>query len=353
VSLAAIPSPTTAAWNLGPIPIRAYALCIVLGIVAACYITERRMRARGAPPYMVLDVAIWAVPLGIVGARIYSLITSPQQYFGNGHGTWEWVEIWHGGLGIWGAVGGGAVGAWIGCRQLGIPLAFVADAFAPGLPVAQAIGRLGNWFNNELYGKRTSLPWGLKVYEMQDGKAVAPDGVAIARPGLYHPTFLYEALWCLGAAALIWWLDRKYKFGKGRAFALYVMMYTVGRFWVEALRDDEANHILGMRLNNWTSIVVFLGALAYFYRVRGPQMWLVPEGENRYRSVPAAEAQEILAGQTERVEVSTSEGTEPDDVGADDADPAPDELSEATEASGTDPPDASASAGPSGAAAER
>jgi prolipoprotein diacylglyceryl transferase len=358
VNLAAIPSPTTAAWNLGPIPIRAYALCIVLGIVAACYITERRMRARGAPPYLVLDVAIWAVPLGIVGARIYSLITSPQQYFGHGHGAWEWIEIWHGGLGIWGAVAGGAGGAWIACRQLNIPLSFVADALAPGLPIAQAIGRWGNWFNNELYGKRTNLPWGLKVYEMQDGKAVAPDGVPIVRPGLYHPTFLYESLWCVGVAALVWWLDRKYKFGKGRAFALYVMAYTVGRFWVEALREDEANHFLGMRLNNWTSIVVFLAAAAYFYRVRGPQLWLVPDGENRYRAVPAAEAQEILAAQSDKAELSTSAATAPDDVGTDDSAPADEEPVEATDASGNDPPDtdssdSEASTGPSGTAVER
>ena len=347
MSLAAIPSPTTAAWNLGPIPIRAYALCIVLGIVAACYVTERRMRARGAPPYLVLDVAIWAVPLGILGARIYSLITSPQQYFGNGHGAWEWAQIWHGGLGIWGGVAGGGVGAWIACRQVGIPLTFVADALAPGLPLAQAIGRWGNWFNNELYGKPTNLPWGLKVYHMTDGKADTIDGQPMQLPGTYHPTFLYESLWCVGVAGLVWWLDRRYRFGRGRAFALYVMAYTVGRFWIEALRVDDANHFLGMRLNNWVSIAVFLGALFYFVRVRGPQLWLVPAGEDKYRAVPAAEAQEILAGQNGDAEVSTSGGTAPDDVGADDEDP------ESTEHGGADPPDAPASTGPPGTAAER
>ena len=357
-----IPSPTTAAWNLGPVPIRAYALCIVLGIVAACYITERRMRARGAPPYLVLDVAIWAVPMGILGARAYSLATSPQQYFGDGHSAWEWLQIWHGGLGIWGAVAGGALGAWIACRQVGIPLSFVADALAPGLPVAQAIGRFGNWFNNELYGRRTNLPWGLKVYEMADGKAVVQDGQPVARPGLYHPTFLYESLWCLGVAILVWRLDKRYKFGRGRAFAVYVMAYTVGRFWVEALREDEANHFLGMRLNDWTSIVVFLAALIYFLRVRGPQLWLVPaEGENRYRAVPAEEAQRILA-ETGAAEVSTSGGTEPDDVGADgDADeptdPEGDLIKDAdiegSDIKGSDPPDEPASTGPPGSAAER
>ncbi len=361
MSLAAIPSPTTAAWNLGPIPIRAYALCIVAGIVAACYITERRMRARGAPPYLVLDVAIWAVPLGIVGARVYSLITSPQDYFGRGHGPWEWLQIWHGGLGIWGSVAGGAVGAWIACRQAGVPLSFVADALAPGLPVAQAIGRWGNWFNNELYGRKTSLPWGLRVYEMVEGKAVTLDGQPVARPGLYHPTFLYESLWCLLVALFVWRMDRRYQFGRGRAFALYVMAYTVGRFWVEALRDDEANHILGMRLNNWTSIVVFLGALVYFLRVRGPQLWLVPEEDGRYRAVPASEAPDILAAKTADLEGSTSTITRPDDVGTDEPDsaldaPAEDDTSDDSDVgdgTGSGDPDASASAGPTGNAGER
>lgn len=271
--LAAIPSPTTAVWQLGPLTLRAYALCIIAGIVAACWITERRMRSRGAPPYLVLDVAIWAVPAGIIGARVYSLVTSPQEYFGRGISPLEPLEIWHGGLGIWGAVAGGMLGAWIACRQKGIPVSFVADAAAPALPVAQAIGRLGNWFNNELYGKPTSLPWGLKVYEMDPrnpGHATMIDGKPVVL-GTFQPTFLYEALWNIGVAVLVVLLDRKYRFGRGRAFALYVMAYTVGRFWVEYLRIDTANHFLGLRLNDWTSILVFLAALLYFLRVRGPQ----------------------------------------------------------------------------------
>jgi phosphatidylglycerol---prolipoprotein diacylglyceryl transferase len=321
VNLAAIPSPTTAAWNLGPIPIRAYALCIVLGIVVACYIAERRLRARGAPPYVVLDIAIWAVPLGIVGARIYSLITSPQQYFGSGHSAWEWAEIWHGGLGIWGAVAGGAFGAWVACRQVGIPLALFADVLAPGLAAAQAVGRWGNWFNNELYGRPTNLPWGLKVYEMVDGRAVILDGQPILRPGLYHPTFLYESLWCLGVAVAVWYLDRRYRFGGGRAFALYVMLYTVGRFWVEALRIDEANHFLGLRLNDWTSILVFVAALVYFVRVKTPRMVLIPDGEQSLRAVPEDQVTDVaeegaLASEND-AEVSTSAGSGSDDGGAD------------------------------------
>nr|MDT0662937.1 prolipoprotein diacylglyceryl transferase [Micromonospora sp. DSM 115978] len=278
--LAALPSPTTAIWQLGPLPIRAYALCIVLGIVAACAVTEFRLRQRGVAPWAVLDIAVWAVPAGIIGARIYHVISSPGNYFGSDGDPIEALYIWQGGLGIWGAVAGGAVGAWLAARQLGIPFAVVADALAPGLPLAQAIGRFGNWFNNELYGGQTSLPWGLEIYRMDPdnpGHALRDEnGNPILEPGLYHPTFLYEALWNVGVAAMVFLVDRKLKLGRGRAFALYVMGYTVGRFWIELMRTDEANLIGGVRLNVWTSALVFVGALIYFLRVRGPQEYVVP-----------------------------------------------------------------------------
>lgn len=154
---------------------------------------------------------------------------------------------------------GGAVGAWVAARRLGIPLGVIADALAPGLPVGQAIGRLGNWFNNEVYGKLTTLPWGLQVHDMDTGET---------RPGLYHPVFAYEALWNLGVAGLVWWLDRHFTFSRGRAFALYLMGYTAGRFWVELLRVDEANTLFGVRLNVFTAALVFLGAAVYFVAVR-------------------------------------------------------------------------------------
>ncbi|MEH1099337.1 prolipoprotein diacylglyceryl transferase [Micromonospora sp. CPCC 205561] len=279
---AALPSPSTAVWQLGPVPIRAYALCIILGIVVACWVTERRLRQRGVAPGAVLDIAVWAVPAGIIGARIYHVITSPEKYFGTGGDPLKALAIWEGGLGIWGAVAGGAVGAWLAARQLGIPFAVVADALAPGLPLAQAVGRLGNWFNNELYGGRTTLPWGLEIHRMDPddpGHALRDDaGRPILEPGLYHPTFAYELLWNLGVAALVLALDRKLRLGRGRAFALYVMGYTVGRFWIELMRTDEANTVLGVRLNVWTAALVFLGALAYFVRVRGPREYLVPVG---------------------------------------------------------------------------
>jgi len=294
VNLAAIPSPTTAVWHIElfglSIPIRAYALCIVAGIVAACAVTEARMRRRGAPKWAVLDVAVWAVPFGIVGARIYHVLTSPDAYFGPDGDLARAVKIWEGGLGIWGAVVGGAIGAWIACRQMGIPLTLVADALAPGLPLAQAIGRLGNWFNNELYGGPTDLPWGLKIYRIdpETGRAATDPAGNPQLLGTFHPTFLYELLWNLGVAALVWQLDRRWRFGKGRAFALYVMAYTAGRLWIETMRTDPAEHILGLRLNVWTSLLVFLGALVYFVRRRGPREYLVADGD-RFRVVTEEE----------------------------------------------------------------
>ncbi|MET7750035.1 prolipoprotein diacylglyceryl transferase [Micromonospora sp. NPDC005367] len=277
---AALPSPTTAVWQLGPLPVRAYALCIIVGILVACLVTEYRLRRRGVAPGAVLDIAVWAVPAGIIGARVYHVITSPEKYFGAGGDPMKAFAIWEGGLGIWGAVAGGAIGAWIAARQLGIPLTVVADALAPGLPLAQAIGRFGNWFNNELFGGRTTLPWGLEVHRMDPdnpGHALRDDtGQPILEPGLYHPTFAYEALWNIGVAALVFLLDRKLRLGRGRAFALYVMGYTAGRFWIEMMRTDEANTIFGVRLNVWTAGLVFLGALIYFVRVRGPREYMIP-----------------------------------------------------------------------------
>ncbi|MFI9527573.1 prolipoprotein diacylglyceryl transferase [Micromonospora rosaria] len=279
---AALPSPSTAVWQIGPVPLRAYALCIILGIVVACWVTERRLRQRGVAPGAVLDIAVYAVPAGIIGARIYHVITSPDKYFGAGGELIKIFYIHEGGLGIWGAVAGGAVGAWFAARQLGIPFAVVADALAPGLPLAQAVGRVGNWFNNELYGGRTTLPWGLEIHRMDPqnpGHALRDDqGQPILEPGLYHPTFAYEALWNVGVAVMVLLLDRRLRLGRGRAFALYVMGYTVGRFWIEIMRTDEANRILGVRLNVWTAALVFLGALIYFVRVRGPREYVIPVG---------------------------------------------------------------------------
>jgi phosphatidylglycerol---prolipoprotein diacylglyceryl transferase len=303
VNLAAIPSPTTSVWHVLGLPVRAYALCIVLGIVAAVLIMEYRLRRRGVAPWASLDMAVWAVPFGIVGARIYHVITSPQDYFGDGGHPIRVFMIWEGGLGIWGAVAGGALGAWFAARQLGLPLSVFADALAPALPVAQAIGRFGNWFNNELYGSVTTLPWGLRVHDMDSsnpGHATVIDGKPVTLADLYHPTFLYEAIWDIGVAVLVLLMDRKYKYGRGRAFALYVMAYTAGRFWIEMLRSDPANKILGVRLNVFTAIVVFIGALIYFLVVKGPREYVVPS------DAPETEPEPEPDGDVSQVDVSAA-----------------------------------------------
>jgi prolipoprotein diacylglyceryl transferase len=276
--LAAIPSPTQGVWELGPLPIRAYALCIVAGIVAAVLITEKRWVARGGAPGDVLDIAVWAVPFGIIGGRLYHVISSPRPYFGEGGDPLRAFAIWEGGLGIWGAIALGGVGAWIACRRLGIPLPAFADALAPGLLVAQAIGRLGNWFNNELYGRATDLPWGLTIYEWRGGQAVVGADSAPVVIGTFHPTFLYEALWNLAAAALVIWADRRFRLSHGRAFALYVASYCAGRLWIELLRTDPAETFFGVRLNVFTSIVVGLLAVAYLVWQRGRPREVIDRG---------------------------------------------------------------------------
>jgi prolipoprotein diacylglyceryl transferase len=253
-----IPSPPTGVWHLGPIPLRAYAFCILVGIFAAIAIAERRHVAAGGRKGLISDVSLWAVPFGIVGGRIYHVITDAQLYFGPGRNPVDALKIWEGGLGIWGAITAGAVGVWIAARRHGVPFTELAHAIAPGLLVAQAIGRLGNYFNQELFGRPTTLPWGLEIDPLH-----RPLG--FEQFATFHPTFLYELLWNLAAAAVLIALDRRFRLSGDRLFALYAMLYTAGRFWIELLRIDTANHVGGMRLNNWTALLVFATAMTYFF----------------------------------------------------------------------------------------
>ena len=255
--LQVIPSPSQGVWHLGPFPVRAYALWILLGIVIAIWLGERRMVARGGPRGSVADVAIWAVPFGIVGGRVYHVVSSPDAYFGPDGDPARALRIWEGGLGIWGAIALGAVGAAIGCRRKGLRLSTFADAVAPGVLLAQAVGRLGNWFNQELFGRPTDLPWALAI-----DPQYRPEGYAGF--ATFHPTFLYELLWNVAAALVLLWLDRRYRLGHGRVFWAYVGLYTLGRVWIEAVRIDDAERVLGLRLNIWTSIVLFAVAAAFF-----------------------------------------------------------------------------------------
>jgi prolipoprotein diacylglyceryl transferase len=270
--LASIPSPDRGVWYLGPVPIRAYALCIIAAIVVAIVWGERRWRARGGPAGTVTDIAVFAVPFGLVGGRLYHVATDWPKYFGPDGSPINALKIWQGGLGIWGAVALGGLGAWIGCRRRGIPLPALADAAAPAIVAAQAIGRLGNWFNQELYGGPTTLPWGLEIRERVNPDTGLPDplnGIAQGPPvEVVHPIFLYEMLWNLSVAALVAWADRRFRLGHGRAFALYVAGYTTGRFWIELMRADPATMVFGLRINVITSVVVLLGAVLYLTLAR-------------------------------------------------------------------------------------
>lgn len=267
--LASFPSPSQGVWHLGPLPIRAYALFIIAGIVAALLIGDRRWEARGGERGVIYDIALWTVPFGLIGGRLYHLATDWRTYWGpGGAGLGAAIRIWDGGLGIWGAVALGAVGAWIGCRRHGIPLPAFADAIAPGIILAQAIGRLGNYFNQELYGRETTLPWGLEIFYRRDPSGyIDPhslDGISTGQVALVvQPTFLYELLWNLLIFVVLIYADRRFTLGHGRLFALYVAGYCLGRFCVELLRDDTATHIAGIRINSFTSTFVFIGAVVY------------------------------------------------------------------------------------------
>ncbi len=301
-----IPSPEHGVWNLGPVPIRGYALAIILGIVVAVWIGERRWVARGGRPGDVSDLAIWAVPFGIVGARLYHVATDHSLYFGEGRSPWSALYVWQGGLGIWGGIAAGVLGVAIGARLKGIRLLPMVDAIAPGVLVAQAIGRWGNWFNQELFGKPTDLPWALSVSDSAAIDAGYPPGTT------FHPTFLYESLWALAAFALLVWADRRFQLGHGRVLAGYVMAYTAGRAWIEMLRIDsvELSDVAGLRFNVWTSIVLFVAAAAYF-------VWSA-------RRHPGREEQVYLPGREPEDEAGPDEAG-PDEAGPDDA--SPDEAS--------------------------
>lgn len=269
MTLAYIPSPTISQFSIGPVTIHIYALCILMGIVLAVWITTTRWKKLGGNFDQVLDITLVSVPAGIIGARLYHIITTPERFFGP-DGDWaEMFRIWNGGLGIWGGVLFGALAAWAWCRHKHYPMALLADAIAPGLLVAQAVGRLGNWFNQELYGAPITLPWGLKLN--MEGTAIGHseqcyDGATCPSGTLFQPTFLYEMIWNLIGAAIIVYIGSKAmkKLKAGSLFAVYIMWYTLGRTWIESLRIDYAHEFLGVRINVWVSMAVFvLGAVSF------------------------------------------------------------------------------------------
>lgn len=258
--LASIPSPPISVLPLGPLTIHIYALCILTGVVVAVWIGTVRWKRVGGNFDQMLDVSLWGVLAGIIGARLYHVITTPERFFGPSGDLVEIVRIWNGGLGIWGGVLFGGIAAWILCRHRKYPTALLADAVAPALLVAQAIGRLGNWFNRELYGGVTTLPWGLDI----DGSGT-----------LYHPTFLYELLWNLVGAVLLLWIGKRTQqlLKAGSLMALYVMWYTLGRTWIEMMRTDYSHYFFGVRINVWVSIGVFICGVIAFIAIQRLGSW--------------------------------------------------------------------------------
>jgi len=267
---ASIPSPPVSTFPIFGITIHYYALCIIAGIIAATLITNHRLTKRGAEKWVVIDIAIIAVPLAIIGARIFHVLTHFDFYFGPGKNTWNPFEpgsvwaIWEGGIAIFGALMAGAVGAWLGCRWTGIRFWTFADALAPGLLLAQAMGRFGNWFNHELFGLPTDLPWGLQIESTNPAfPAGLPEGT------LFHPTFLYEVIWNTLGVLVLLWLGRRLRLQWGRLFACYLIWYSAGRIVWESIRIDPSQVYLGLRSNVWAAIIgVLVGLVILIVQTR-------------------------------------------------------------------------------------
>lgn len=255
--LTAIPSPSINVIPLGPVSIHFYALAILAGILAAWKIGDRRYVRWGGPEDVSIDVAVWMVLFGIVGARIYHVITTPDPYWGPNGDPLKALRIWEGGLGIWGGIAAGAVGGFIALHRRGLRFAPFADAVAPGVLIAQAVGRFGNYFNQELFGGPTDLPWGLRIDD-----AHLPAGYPSGT--LFHPTFLYEAIWCVAMAGILLALEKKFRFKGGQTTLMYVILYVLGRVWIENMRIDTAQIVWGLRLNVWTSLIVLVAAVLIF-----------------------------------------------------------------------------------------
>jgi len=262
MSEASLPSPQHALWHLGPVPLRGYALCVLAGILVALMVASRRYRRIGGRPGLILDVATLAVPAGLIGARVYSIATDWSQYFGHGQDWTGIFRLWDGGLGIAGAIAGGAAGAWLACRRTGVALAPVAGAAAAALAFGQAIGRWGNWFSQSLYGRPVTMPLAVEI-------APAHRVRGYENFATFQPAFLYESAWDVLVGLAVIYAARRFLLTGDRAFAVYAGLYAVGAFLVESLRIDAAPHLAGLRFGQWVLAAVFLAAAVYLYLTRG------------------------------------------------------------------------------------
>ena len=296
--LASLPSPSFNTISIGPLTLRLYGLCIALGVIAAVMISSKRWEARGGNPDDIGTIALWAVPAGVIGARLYHVATDWKTYRDDWGAAFN---ITNGGLGIPGGILLGVIVGIIVVKKKGLPVAPLLDVVAPAIPVAQAIGRLGNWFNQELYGRPTTLPWGLKI-----DPSVSAEAANYPVGTLFHPTFLYEALWSLGIAGILILIDRSRKLRPGELFACYILGYGIGRLWVEELRIDHASLVLGLRINIWMSGTLILGSLAYLVISRRRPAPEVPREHE-------AETDEELAADAAVEELAVDTGGEPSD----------------------------------------
>jgi prolipoprotein diacylglyceryl transferase len=252
-----IPSPPVNYFMIGPVTVHFYALCILGGIIIAAVVTARRIAKVGIPRGVVLDVSMWAVIVGIVGGRLYHVFTHPGDYFYKGANLWTIFAVWDGGLAIFGSILFGTLGIYIGCRRAGIRFFAFADALAPGLLFAQAFGRLGNYFNQELYGPPTTLPWGLQIHS---SSPAFPAGVPAGT--LFQPLFLYEMIWDIAGAFLILFLSRRFVMSWGKAMGTYFLWYGTGRAYLETLRLDPTEfHFLGEKINTDVAAAVAIFGL--------------------------------------------------------------------------------------------
>jgi prolipoprotein diacylglyceryl transferase len=274
MSVAFLPSPARSVWHAGPIAVRAYALCLIAGVLAGLWIAARRYRAAGGRPAVVLDIATVAVPAGLVGARLYSALTDHALYFGHGRDWVDFVRIWDGGLGVPGAVAGGALATWLYCRRTGIALSPLAAAAAPALAFAQAIGCWGGWFSQNLYGRPSTLPWAAEISPVQRLSG-------FENYATFQPVFLYESLWALGMGILLIYARQRLVLTGDRVFALYAALYAIGRFGAESLRIGYVPRLFGLRVNQVTMMLILAGAGAYLLATRartGPDLAADPRG---------------------------------------------------------------------------
>ena len=281
--IAAIPSPSTGVYHVGPLTLHMYGVMLLLAIAGAIWLTGRRWVQWGGDWDLIFRIAVWGVIAGVVGARIYHLITNWEDPAIHAHWYGPFA-VWSGGLGIWGAIPFGVLaGAWV-VRRSGNSVRLMMDAAAPGLLLAQGIGRWGNYFNQELYGKPTSLPWGLKITHPTAGA-----------PGIYQPTFLYEFIWDILGVLFLLWVDRRYKLKRPALFALYVSVYCAFRTFEETLRIDPAHHFLGMRINFWVSLACFVLSTLFFvwWQFRRPEH---REPERRARPIPKGPTMSVPRG---------------------------------------------------------